>query len=85
MSNIVKVQFKRQWGLGGYTENEYAYIADNPVAVGDIVRCPTRYGESEARISRINVPETEVPTCYGDLKHITEPASVSGGLFDGFY
>ena len=84
MSNIVQVQFKRRFG-DGYTDGKYAYIADVPVAVGDIVNVPTKYGSSEAKVCEVNVPENTIPAWCGELKHITEPASPSGGLFAGFF
>lgn len=82
--SIVQVQFKRRNG-GGYTDNKYAYIADVPVAVGDIVNVPTKFGSSEARVCEVDIPESDIPAWCDELKHITEPVTVSGGLFDGFY
>ena len=83
MSNICQVQFKRRFG-GGYTDNKYAYIADVPVAVGDLVNVPTKHGTSEARVCEVDIPESAIPSWCGELKHITEPASPMGSLFDEF-
>lgn len=84
MANLVQVQFKSRYG-SGYGGNAYTYIADTPLAVGDIVTVPTRFGESEARVCRIDVPESEVEHFRDQLRHITEQASVSESLFDEFF
>ena len=83
LTNIVQVQFKNRYGEG-YGGMNYTYIADVPVSVGDIVKVPTRYGESEAKVCRVNVPENEIPSFCGELLHITSPAT-PGDLFNGFF
>ena len=82
--NIVNVQFEDRRHPGYYSGGSYSYIADNPLAVGDIVKAPTRYGDSIAKVCRVNVPVTEIGCKVGELKHITEPAT-SGDLFSGFF
>ena len=85
--NIVNVQFRNRYSpakeFGG---GVYAYIADVPLAVGDIVTVPTAYGDSEARVCRVDVPAEELPRTLSvdRLKHITEPA-VPGDAFAGFF
>ena len=80
--NIVQVQFKNRYNdtFGG---TNYSYIAEVPVSVGDIVRVPTTYGESEAKVVATGVPESALPRWLNpeSLKRITQPA-VSGVLFD---
>ena len=83
ITNIVQVQFKNRYGEG-YGGTNYTYIADVPVSVGDIVKVPTRYGDSEAKVSRVNVPEDEIPPFCGELLHITVPAT-PGDLFNDFF
>jgi hypothetical protein len=83
-TNIVQVQFRNRYGEG-YGGTNYTYIADVPLKVGDIVKVPTRYGDSEARVSRIDVPADEVPNTFGGLLHITENAVPSESAFDGFF
>ena len=80
--NIVQVQFKNRYN-GRFGGTNYSYIAEVPVSAGDIVRVPTAYGESEAKVVRTEVPETELPKWLKpeSLKRITIPA-VSGVLFD---
>ena len=81
--SIVQVQFKNRY-TGAYSGNAYTYFADVPVQVGDIVRVPTNFGDSEAKVCRVDVPESEIPT-WMDLKHITEPATQGGSIFDEFF
>lgn len=71
--NLVQVQFKSRYG-DGYGSQSYTYIADIPLSVGDIVTVPTKNGEGEARVSRVNVPESALPKFLSvdQLRHITE-------------
>ena len=80
---IVQVQFKNRLS-GTYSGNFYTYRADMPVQEGDIVKVPTKFGESEAKVCRVDVPESEIPS-WMELKHITEPATPGGYLFDEFF
>lgn len=81
--SIVQVQFKNRWS-GQYSGREYTYIADIPVEVDDIVKVPAGAGVSEAKVIRVDVPESEIPA-HMQLKHITEPVTPGGSLFDGFF
>ena len=80
---IVQVQFKNRYN-NTYGGNAYTYYADVPVQVGDIVKVPTQYGDSEARVCRVDVPESEIPV-HMELKHITESATPGGSMFDAFF
>lgn len=82
--SLVQVQFRNRYGEG-YSGARYTYIADVPLEVGDIVTVPTKFGDNEACVCRVNVPEDEVKGFRDKLKHITEPATVSKGLFDDFF
>lgn len=84
MANLVQVRFRNRYGEG-YGGAAYTYIADIPLAVGDIVTVPTKFGTSEARVCRVDVPEAEVEQFRDKLKHITEPATASNSLFDEFF
>lgn len=55
-----------------------------PLEVGDVVNVPTKYGESEAQVCRINVPEEDIPAWCGSLRHITE-AAVPQDMFSEFF
>lgn len=83
MTPYVQVQFKSRY-REGYGGPAYTYIADTPLRVGDVVTVPTKFGDSEAQVCRIDVPEDEVAKFHGELRHITEPATV-GGLFGEFF
>lgn len=81
---FVQIQFMNQ-KTGRYSGACYTYIADVPLCEGDIVNVPTKYGDMEAKVVRVDVPEREAAAVPGELRHITEPAIPSGGIFDGFY
>lgn len=84
MTELVQVQFKNRNG-DRFDGRAYTYIADTPLMVGDVVKVPTKYGDSDARVCRIDVPEDEVAAFRDRLLHITEPAEISGGTFDEFF
>lgn len=84
MTNLVQVQFRNRYG-SGYSVAAYTYRADVPLSVGDVVTVPTKWGDSEARVCRVDVPEAEVAKFHGELRHITEAATPGGGLFDDFF
>ena len=48
------------------------------------MKVPTKFGESEARVSRIDVPISELQCRVGELRHITEAPTI-GGLFAGAF
>lgn len=85
MENYVQVNF-RDARSGEYSGINYTYIADVPVAVGDIVTVPTAKGEGEARVCRVNVSESELPRWLtpDKVRHITTPAT-SGDMFAEFF
>lgn len=84
ITNLVQVQFKSKYG-DTYAGRPYTYVADVPLLVGDIVKVPTANGDSDARVCRIDVPESECGFPIDRLRHITEPATPGGDLFAGFF
>lgn len=84
ITNLVQVQFKSKYG-DDYGGRPYTYVADVPLLVGDIVKVPTANGDSDARVCRIDVPESECGFPIDRLRHITEPATPGGGMFAGFF
>lgn len=71
-NNVVTVQFKYKHAEG-YGGNEYSYYADVPLEVGQIVKVPTRYGDSEARVCKTGISEgTLGGALRACLKHITK-------------
>ena len=81
--SIVSVQFKSRYS-DTYGGKEYAYLSDVPVSEGDIVKVPTKFGDTEAKVCRVDVPESEIPA-WMELKHITEAATPGGSMFDEFF
>lgn len=81
--SIVSIQFKSRYS-GAFGGKEYAYYADVPVQKGDIVKVPTKFGDTEAKICRVDVPESEIPS-WMELKHITEAATPESTMFDEFF
>ena len=86
MTDIVYVQFKDRYSEK-YGGREYSYIADVALQEGDIVMVPTVNGDTEARVSRIDVPESELPRWLtrDKLRHITEPATPPNDMFAEFF
>lgn len=66
---IIKVQFKNRF-TGEYSGAEYSYYAEEDLQVGDEVTVPTKFGEAEGKITRINVSELEVVTFKERMKTI---------------
>ena len=83
--DLVQVQFKSRYS-DRFEGAAYTYIADVPLAVGDIVTVPTQTGDGEARVCRVNVPHDELPKWLTPerLRHITTPATM-GNLFAEFF
>lgn len=82
--NLVQVQF-RDRKSGEFSGREFSYIADVALQKGDVVNVPTRYGNRECCISRIDVPISEIQCRVGELRHITEAPTPGGDLFKGFF
>lgn len=69
---IVSVRYKSKYG-DGYSERNYIYYSEIPLKVGQIINAPTKNGASEAKVSRVNVDESEIPAILrGCLKTITK-------------
>lgn len=71
-SNLVQVQFQSKYD-NDFSGKHYTYITDHALRVGDIVTVPTQYGDSKARVCRVDVPEQEVAAFRDRLRHITSP------------
>lgn len=81
---LVQVQF-RDSKSGEFTGREFSYIADVPLEKGDVVNVPTRYGNREGCISRVDVPIREIQCRVGELRHITDSPTPGGDIFKGFF
>jgi hypothetical protein len=82
--SIVQVVFEDRRNPGTFHGGAYSYLADQPVAVGDIVNVPTKYGERNAKIVKTDVPVGEIGCRVGQLNKIAGPA-FCGNLFSGFF
>lgn len=81
---LVNVQF-RDRKCGEFTGREFSYIADVPLNKGDVVNVPTKYGQREGCISRVDVPIGDIQCRVGELRHITDSATPGGDIFKGFF
>jgi hypothetical protein len=75
---IVKVKYENQ-GTGGtvYLPREYSYYTVDPLNVGDIVTVPMWGGNTgKARVSAINVPESEIASFKDKMKTIPAGAVI---------
>lgn len=86
MTDLVQIQFRNRH-TDGYGGRCYTYVADVPLHEGDIVMVPTVNGDSEARVCRIDVPESELPKWLSrdNLRHITQPATPQNDIFSEFF
>lgn len=81
---LVQVQFESRRNPGTYSGGAYTYIADVELAVGDVVKVPTKYGDSAAKVCRVDVPIGEIQCRVGELKRIAGPVT-AGDIFAGFF
>lgn len=75
-TTVCKVQFEEKTRPGKFAPQEYSYIAEVPVEIGDLVVAPTRYGDRTARVSRTRVPRAEWEKHAHLLRHITRRKKV---------
>ena len=69
---IINVQFKNKKN-DSYGGRPYSYRCEIPATPGDIVKVPTAYGDSNARVLEIDVPESRVDErILPQLKTVTE-------------
>jgi hypothetical protein len=68
--DIVKVQFQSRYNAKEFYGQEYTYYTEIPLKVGDVVKVPTKFGESTAIVSSINVPESQIANIKEHLKTI---------------
>lgn len=73
-TNIVAVELESRMMPGEYGPRAYTYYTDVPLAEGDIIQVPTRFGAARGRVARANVPEHEVERKIRDvMRTITAP------------
>jgi len=67
--SIVKVQYYSET-TGKLSEREYSYYTEEPLAVGDIVMVPAKWGDAKAKVSAIDVPCAEIEAFKDKVKTI---------------
>lgn len=73
---LVKVQYFSQT-TGEISDREYTYFAEEPLAVGDVVKVPVRGGYIvSAKVSAVDVPESEIAAFRDKVKTILKPTTV---------
>ena len=71
-TNIIGVKYEDKYEPRVFTGGLYSYYTDVELNVGDIVKAPIRNGESIARVSRINILESEVEHIKSKMLTITK-------------
>lgn len=69
-NNIIGVKYESKYEKGTFEGREYSYFTKLNVEVGDIVICPTKYGASVGRVSKLNIPEEEIEPIKKFMKEI---------------
>jgi len=67
-TNIVKVRYFITDDETSY--QEYSYLTEGRLNVGDIVDVPVKSGHARARVSAIDVPESEIEAFKDKVKTI---------------
>ena len=79
--NLVKVQYYSTTS-GELSPREYTYFSEEPVAIGDILTVPVRDTTGKAKVSAIDVPDSEI-AAFRDKVKIIPAGSILGHLEDG--
>lgn len=68
---IVSVQYKSKYG-NEYGGNAYSYYTEVPLVVGQIIKAPTKFGESRARVKAVDIdPSTLNKNVLSFMRTIT--------------
>ena len=59
-TNIVTVKYEDKYSPKTFSGKSYSYFSSIELDVGDIVEAPTKFGNSIARVSEINIPEAKI-------------------------
>lgn len=71
---IVKVRYFV--GEAGYSGREYAYFSNYSLVIGDVVKVPTQHGITRAKVTSIDVPESEIEAFRDKIKTISSESVV---------
>lgn len=70
--HIIMVKYEDKFIPRTFGGKSYSYFTILKLNEGDIVKAPTKYGTSIARVSRVNVPEDEIVEIKPYMKTITK-------------
>ena len=71
-TNIIAVKYEDKFIPRTFGGKSYSYFTILKLTEGDIVKAPTQYGISIARVSRVNIPEDEIKDIKPYMKTITK-------------
>lgn len=71
-TNIIAVKYEDKFIPRTFGGKSYSYFTILELNEGDIVKAPTQYGISIARVSRTNIPEDEIKDIKPYMKTITQ-------------
>lgn len=71
-TNIIAVKYEDKFIPRTFGGKLYSYFTTLELNEGDIVKAPTQYGISIARVSKINIPEDEIKDIKPYMKTITK-------------
>lgn len=69
---IVSVKYEDKYNSKTFSGKAYSYFSSLKLEVGDIVEAPTKFGNSIARVSKINIPEERIEYIKPYMKVITK-------------
>ncbi len=69
---IVSVKYEDKYNPKTFSGKAYSYFSSLKLEVGDIVEAPTKFGNSIARVSEINIPEERIEYIKPYMKVITK-------------
>jgi len=69
---IVSVKYEDKYNPKTFSGKAYSYFSSTKLEVGDIVEAPTKFGNSIARVSEINIPEERIEYIKPYMKVITK-------------
>lgn len=69
-NKIVGVKYEDKFEKKTFSGREYSYYTSIELEVGDIVEVPTRYGNSIAKVTRVDIPENEIKNIKEYMKVI---------------
>lgn len=70
-TNIVTVKYEDDIYIKTFSGPEYTYYTTIPLSVGNIVKAPTKFGVSNALVTKVNIPEEKIETFKKTVKTIT--------------